>query len=1164
MQLQNFFRISGFFILSALAAFSFGSLTAFAEGEPVVVDRFAESIMPTSATPTAEITDEGLAPVIGIWLEYGLDNTYGWEIQRNNINELTIPGVIDVPITDLMCETTYHYRFRARNNGLLDGYSPDATFTTSSCYPENTISHWTLNETSGTRADSIGENDLSPINAPLSKTGQINDGVEATIAGSDYLTIDDNASLSTGGETSFTISLWVKLNAKTGTQVFVSKYGTGGEYAVYYESVFDRFVFSTYPGSNAYVLAEELGSPSTGVWYHITATHDAVANTNSITINNGTPDVISDVEEHADSTANFLIGAFGPTPTFFADAIIDDVRFSKTVHGGEEPLDIFAGGTGTGLDPYQISTCQQLQDINQDLDAEYILINDIDCLETETWNVNLDEWVDGDTDNDLIPDAYTGVINNGYYGFEPIGQAAVMGESLGFTGTLNGQGYSITDLWIFRKDQSHNGVIGYATGATIENITLNNARIVGGSSTGGFLGFGSDTDLDTLTNTNGMVRAYLSYYGGGIAGQLFDNSSGANLTVTGGNVHGSGNVIGGLIGSINMSNIIDSDASADIDGGEYIGGAIGTAVNAIIENVHATGNVLGVYEEDTLIPGFTKNGNYTGGFVGRIESSEITNTSATGNVTSEGGFAGGFVGEAVDVVITDSYATGIVIGQNSTGGFAGQANAAELTDVYASGDVTGSDYVGGFAGGLVCGTTVTRAYARGDATATGESVGGFVGFDGCEGPGAIYDQVSAHGDIIGTNNIGGFVGYSSLSDFTDVYASGDVTGSDYVGGFVGYAYHPFMTNAYSRGSVDASGENVGGFVGVHYVGIDERNIYDSFWDGNTTTQEVGCADGECSGVTEKTTLQMKTQTTFTDVAWNFNDVWVINNTKNNGYPHFQWETFDEEGPIEILVTTNAATDIAQTSATIHATVTGGSFNAYGFFIGTESHEDNIIPAYDEYSEINDVFEAMFELYPGTLGDGGFEILEPPFDYEIPLEDLTCDMTYYFRPLVYLGMEENLGLGIGEELSFTTLPCDNEEEPAPRRSSGGSVQMRVQNLESKGFITEAQQIKDQFPQVFADTPITIEALINRIKELQALLAKLQGNPISLNNSQPVLRFGATGEAVTLLQRILQIQPQSGKFLNITDTAVKKFQQEQGLPSDGIVGPMTWEKLLMLKQ
>lgn len=47
----------------------------------------------------------------------------------------------------------------------------------------------------------------------------------------------------------------------------------------------------------------------------------------------------------------------------------------------------FSGnGSGTEADPYQITTVEQLQEMNDELDAHYILMNDIDASDTENWN----------------------------------------------------------------------------------------------------------------------------------------------------------------------------------------------------------------------------------------------------------------------------------------------------------------------------------------------------------------------------------------------------------------------------------------------------------------------------------------------------------------------------------------------------------------------------------------------------------------------------------------------------------------------------------------------------------------------------------------------------------------------------------------------------------
>ena len=53
----------------------------------------------------------------------------------------------------------------------------------------------------------------------------------------------------------------------------------------------------------------------------------------------------------------------------------------------EAPASGFSGsGSGTQADPYQITNATQLQEMQDDLDAHYVLANDIDCSDTVNWN----------------------------------------------------------------------------------------------------------------------------------------------------------------------------------------------------------------------------------------------------------------------------------------------------------------------------------------------------------------------------------------------------------------------------------------------------------------------------------------------------------------------------------------------------------------------------------------------------------------------------------------------------------------------------------------------------------------------------------------------------------------------------------------------------------
>ena len=50
------------------------------------------------------------------------------------------------------------------------------------------------------------------------------------------------------------------------------------------------------------------------------------------------------------------------------------------------PAEISLPGTGAQFDPFRIATCEDLQKVNDDLNASYILVSDIDCSNSESMN----------------------------------------------------------------------------------------------------------------------------------------------------------------------------------------------------------------------------------------------------------------------------------------------------------------------------------------------------------------------------------------------------------------------------------------------------------------------------------------------------------------------------------------------------------------------------------------------------------------------------------------------------------------------------------------------------------------------------------------------------------------------------------------------------------
>lgn len=571
-----------------------------------------------------------------------------------------------------------------------------------------------------------------------------------------------------------------------------------------------------------------------------------------------------------------------------------------------EALAFSGNGAGTEISPFEITTCSELQEMASDLDAYYKLMNDIDCTETAQWNVNLDEWEGGDTDNPLIPDSYSSttgssvvVVNNGYFGFSPVGD-----NNEPFTGVFDGNGKTISNIWIFRKDQDFVGLFGQTLNAHILDLTLASSSIVGRAYTGGIAGSSEDTRFENITLQNNMVRTYLAYYGGGLTGRsygLLTSITGVNNV--GGAVHGSGNIIGGIVGSAMLGEIRNSSSSADVDGGYIVGGAVGEANNFVIDNVHASGDVFSDHSEIVVM----KTGYYSGGLVAYATGGTwISNSSASGNVITEGSYGGGFVGYLYESSIQNSSSTGNVVATealvngfpyeiSSIGGFVGQIFRSTTTSSFTSSDVTAqADGVGGFAGQTYCESFLAGNYASGDVEG-GDYVGGFVGTDQCMGPGSQFYEVFSTGDAVGNTYVGGFAGSLSMSTIVDAYATGDVSGNGYAGGFAGSSADSTITNVYSSGPVAPNGENfIAGFIGEAGSG---NTITNSFWDTDRANPySNACGDNPCIGASGKTTLEMNVQTTFTDAMWDFGDIWSINSSYNNGYPFFDWQLFNNQLP----------------------------------------------------------------------------------------------------------------------------------------------------------------------------------------------------------------------------------------------------------------------------
>ena len=207
----------------------------------------------------------------------------------------------------------------------------------------------------------------------------------------------------------------------------------------------------------------------------------------------------------------------------------------------------FAGGNGTASNPYEISNVDQLQNMSSDLDAHYELVSDINASETRNWN-------DGK-------------------GFDPIGGT--------FSGTLDGQGYVVEDMFI-ERDFGEVGFISFLGSAgVVKNIGNKDVNI---------------TSVD-YTHIGGLIAKNK----GGIVSNSYTTGEVSGLP--------NGERVGGLIGT-DAGSVSNSYSTATVDGDSLVGGLIGLKDGGSVSKSYSTGSVSG--------------NNDVGGFIGYLLSGSVT------------------------------------------------------------------------------------------------------------------------------------------------------------------------------------------------------------------------------------------------------------------------------------------------------------------------------------------------------------------------------------------------------------------------------------------------------------------------------------------------------------------------------------------------------------
>jgi len=213
-------------------------------------------------------------------------------------------------------------------------------------------------------------------------------------------------------------------------------------------------------------------------------------------------------------------------------------------------------------------------------------------------------------------------------GWQPVGTWSLSA----FTGTFDGQGHEIRDLYINRPNQSPVGLFGFT----------------------GEEGVIKDTNMVDVT-----VTGY--YYVGGLVG--FNNGLVTNSYSTG-NTSGAVGMVGGLVGK-NSGTLSNSYSTAWISGVVNTGGLVGDNWDGTVSDSYSTGSVIGY--------------SCVGGLVAYNNRGTVTNSYSTGSVTGNEE-VGGLVGQNYDGTVVDSFWNIETSGQTTSNGGTGKTTV-EMRDL---------------------------------------------------------------------------------------------------------------------------------------------------------------------------------------------------------------------------------------------------------------------------------------------------------------------------------------------------------------------------------------------------------------------------------------------------------------------------------------------------
>ena len=690
-------------------------------------------------------------------------------------------------------------------------------------------------------------------------------------------------------------------------------------------------------------------------------------------------------------------------------SIIDGARSSYPYLRNNEPDDKpgvesnFEGGTGTQSDPYLIATPSALNSMRDELDAYYKLTADI--------NLGVSPYNEGN-------------------GWEPIGTNSAGQE---FSGELNGNGYSIKNLFISRGTTNFVGLFGATKNAVVKNIAFEDVDITGQNYVGAAVGINYGTIRESYTTGSVNGDSHI----GGIVGanEAWEGSPGEiRNTYSLVDVNSAGNNSGGIIGRFISGEVLNVYASGEVNGTNEIGGLVGVKEGGTLtsgywnsdvfssDNGIGTGKTTSELQDQDTFSGwdFSDPWNILSGAT--VSYPYLKDLSPAEKPGESIGFAGGSGTEGDPYQIANAATLNSIRDNNSAhyilvadidlnvapynqgsgwlpiSSFSGSLNG----DGYVISNLfinrSSSSNIGfinsnngtltniGLEAVNVYGASVTGTLV---ATNTGSISGSYV-------TGKVTGSSQMTGGMVGVNQ------GTIQGSYTSVTAYGE---SRFVGGLAGSMSSGSIQNSYANGKVSNSFDALlGGVVGARTDG----NIISSFWNSDSTTIDNGYG-------TAKATAELQDQSTFSD--WDFSTSWVI---ESSGTPTLQVFVRNEApSAANVIVTGTVEVDEILTGSYTYSDIDGDaeSGSAFKWYVASDTSgakteiSGATATTYTLTNSENDKY-IQFEVVPSDGNSSGNSVVSawagPVTSKEEPVFNTAVNKAISFNDGGYISLEERSG------------------------------------------------------------------------------------------------------------------------------------------------------------